>query len=153
VWSVPHRLPSSPKWPIIIIIIMKSYTGYIKTIQKLKSLKKFKKANVLTPIIAHTANNFINVWGSKVTIRYKQNMTFQHVEWDVKLYSLTHPRAVGNGDIHSLGKRLVCPAASASCHLRSCGWQETIAVTPVIRQLRRWQDGGTADYWCWCLCC
>jgi len=46
---------------------------------KIKKFKKsLKKANVLTPIIAHTANNFINVWGSKDTIRYKQNMTFQH---------------------------------------------------------------------------
>ena len=43
---------------IIIIIIMKSYTGYIKTIKN-KKLKK--EANVLTPIITHTTNNFINV--------------------------------------------------------------------------------------------
>ena len=46
--------------------------------------------------------------------------TLLYVEWDVKLYSLNSPHvppvclAVSNGDVHSLGKRLVYPAAGHS---------------------------------------
>ena len=67
-------------------------------------------------------SNKISNW--PVTFEWNRNRPIKSGSFAgpyINVYSPAPPdhRAVGNGDVNLLGKRLVCPAAGAYCRLRN----------------------------------